>query len=508
MKTYLTVYLGSAILVFLITPIVIRIARRINAVDTHNVRKVHTRSVPRIGGVAIFISAIALIVPVLFLPNIIGNSLRFVQSKIIALLFAGGLIFLTGLVDDIKRVPAVFKLLAQFAAAMIVCSAGIQINYVVLTDSVTVNFGWLSWPLTILWIIGITNAVNLVDGLDGLAAGICVVACGVIAVFSLYFALPVMTIIMLALLGALSGFLFFNFNPAKIFMGDCGSLFLGFTIASSSVLCAAKTPTMVGLALPVLALGIPIFDTLLSMLRRFIEGRSIFSPDRSHFHHRLLALGLCHRHAVITAYTITLCAAGLGMFMLFTRNGQTIFVFVCILFLLILVFRAVGSVRLTETMAGLKHKYDLSRHKKREMQICEEVELHFRQITSFDQWWNTVCLGAAKMNFVKGSLSLTRRDGTQLTLGWDKKDDTAAPDDLVEVIVPVRDRRAGPPLRMGIQICTNGSLESVGRRVTLFGRLIEEYSLATLPQGPPIREFENHDKSPGPQKRTPVPITT
>lgn len=139
-------------------------------------------------------------------------------------------------------------------------------------------------------------------------------------------------------------------------MGDSGSLFLGFTISSSSVLCGAKTETVVGLALPFLALGIPIFDTLFSMLRRFLERRSIFSADRSHFHHRLLALGLHQRHVVIVSYALTVLAAGLGMFMLLTRSFSAIIIFVSILLLLVLAFRVAGAIQLTEAMAALKQK--------------------------------------------------------------------------------------------------------------------------------------------------------
>ncbi|MFC1738355.1 glycosyltransferase family 4 protein [Planctomycetota bacterium] len=477
MKTYLIVYFGSAILAIILTPMVIRLARRFNIVDVPNIRKVHPQPVPRIGGVSIFLSVVFLIIPVLFLPNVIGESFRSVQLKMIVLLSGAGFMFLTGLVDDIKKLSAGVKLFAQLIAAVMICSVGIRIHSVALGQSLVVNFGWFSWPVTIFWIVGITNAVNLIDGLDGLAAGICAAACGVIAILTLLFGPPVMTVLMLCLLGSLSGFLFFNFNPAKIFMGDSGSLFLGFTIASASILCAAKTETVVGLALPVLALGIPIFDTLVSMLRRFLERRSIFAPDRGHFHHRLLALGLRHRHAVIVAYSVTLAAAGLGMFMIFTRNTQTIILFVCILFLLILAFRVVGSVRLNETIAGLKRNRIISNQKKQEMKNFEEVELYFRQAKTFDEWWHAICFAADKMDFIRSSLPLINRDGTKRVLAWGKKGVDIEKQDIVEVTLPVPDRRAGSLLKLGVDVRTNGSVESVGRRIALFGRLIEEYRI-------------------------------
>jgi UDP-GlcNAc:undecaprenyl-phosphate GlcNAc-1-phosphate transferase len=482
MKTYLAVYLGSTLLALVVTPTVIRLARRFQIVDKPGIRKVHSRPIPRMGGVAIVISAMSLILAVLFLPNIIGDSFRLVSAQVTTLLAAAAFMFFVGLIDDIKGLRARTKLLAQTAAAVAVCLAGIRIDSITVTDSLVIHLGWVSWPISILWLVGLTNAVNLVDGLDGLAAGICAATCGVIAVLSLISGPAIMPVIMFSLLGALTGFLFFNFNPAKIFMGDSGSLFLGFIIASSSILCAAKTETIVGLALPVLALGIPIFDTIFSMLRRFLERRSVFAPDRGHFHHRLLALGLRQRHVVLAAYGLTLLAVGLGMFMLLTRNAQTIVLFGCILILLLLAFRAVGAVRLRETMTGLKRKYAIAHQAKREIENFQEVELHFQQAERFGQWWQAVCSAADKMGFAKSTLPLTNRDGTSRVLAWEKDQADWAAEDVVKATLTVPDRRAGSLLSLEVQVRANGSLESAGRRIALFSRLIEQHGLAQLPR--------------------------
>jgi UDP-GlcNAc:undecaprenyl-phosphate GlcNAc-1-phosphate transferase len=285
---------------------------------------------------------------------------------------------------------------------------------------------------------------------------------------------------MLALLGSLTGFLFFNFDPAKVFMGDSGSLFLGFTIASSSVLCATKIETVAGLALPILALGLPILDTLFSMLRRFLERRSLFAPDRGHFHHRLLDLGLHQRQAVITAYLVTLGATGLGMFMLYTRNAQTFIVFIGILVLLLLLFRVVGSVQLHKAISDLKQKHAISDQTKRERESFEILQLHFRQARTFDQWWQAICFAADKMGFVRGLLPIVNRDGSKRTLTWENKELTVEAGDLVNMVLPVRDRRARSNLSLEVRIQTNGSLESAGHRIALFGRLLEQYSIANL----------------------------
>ena len=484
MKTYLSVYLGSVFLALLITPVVIWLARRLTIIDVPGTRHVHAKSISNIGGVAIFLSMMCLIIPVLFLSNVIGDAFRDILPELIVLLSAGGFMFFVGLIDDIKikGLRARIKFLTQMAAAIAVCAVGIRIKSVAVADWLTLDFGWFSWPLTLLWIVGITNAVNLSDGLDGLAAGISAMACGVIAVFAVYSGQVVMAVLMLAMLGSLTGFLFFNFNPAKIFMGDCGSMFLGFTIASSSVLCSTKSPVLVGLALPVLALGIPIFDTLFSMLRRFLGRRSMFAADRGHFHHRLIDLGLKQRHVVITAYAITLLSTGLGMFMMVTRNINSLIVFGCILLLLLLLFRVVGAVRLRETIAGLQRKYTITRQIKEEVRSFESIQLLFCQVQTFNDWWQAICVAAEQLDFMRIKLPLTSRDGTIRTLTWRHDGQAPAPqDEPLKVDIPVRDRRAGPSLNLRIEVCGTGSLESAGRKVALFTRLVEEHDIVSLP---------------------------
>ena len=163
------------------TAIVIHVARRLHIVDIPGVRKIHSGPIPRIGGVAIFVSMIGLVIPVLLLPNVVGETFRLIQSKVLILLGAAGFVFLVGLVDDIKGLRVRTRLYCQLAAALVVCSAGMRIESIPVTASLTLHFGWFSWLFTLLWIMGITNAINLSDGLDGLAAGISAIACGVIA---------------------------------------------------------------------------------------------------------------------------------------------------------------------------------------------------------------------------------------------------------------------------------------------------------------------------------------
>jgi len=481
MKTYFAVFLGSTLLALLITPLMIWLARKLNAVDPPDVRTVHSKPIPRIGGVAIFLSAMPLIVTVLFLDDAVGERFRDIQVQLVALLCSAMFIFLIGLADDLKGLPARFKFLAELFAAVVLYWMRVRITNIGITDALVLHLGWWGCPLTLLWVVGITNAVNLSDGLDGLAAGIGAIACGVIALFAMYSGQVVMAVLMLALLGSLTGFLFFNFNPAKIFMGDCGSLFLGFTIAAASIICASKSSALVGLTLPMLALGIPIFDTLFSMLRRFLERRSLFAPDRSHFHHRLLDLGLKQRHVVVAIYMLTAVASGLGMFMMATRGINSLVVFLCILLILLLVFRIVGSVGLRETIAGLQKKYVITGRQIRERMCFDQAQLYFRRARTFNQWWDAVCEAAKRMDFAWVSLKTKDENGAIRTEVW--RPDVTPPPDKSEVIimnVPVRNHGEAFAMEFEIAILADGSLESASHRATLFSRLIDEHSVVAL----------------------------
>ena len=477
MRTYLSIYLGSAFLALGMTPIIIRLARKIDAVDRPGVRTVHVRPIPRVGGVALFLSTIPLIVIVLFMDNHIGQAFREARMQLIALFGSATFIFMVGLVDDLRGLPARFKFLAELLAAGSLCLAGVHISSISITDQWTLRLGLFSCPLSLLWIIGITNAVNLSDGLDGLAAGISAITCGVILMFALQSKNVIMSVFILAILGSLTSFLFFNFNPAKIFLGDCGSLFLGYTIASSSILCSMKSSALVGLALPVLALGVPIFDTLFSMLRRFLERRSIFSPDRSHFHHKLIDLGIRQRHVVLLIYVMTALAAGLGMFMMVTRDTGSWIVFFCILLLLLLAFQMVGSVKLEAILSGLHKKYEMAHQRQHEKMNFEQAQLYFQNACTFKQWWNAACEAARRMDFVWISLKTQELDGSIRTEIWRAANSPSDQSQIVILTVPINGDGLKRLHEFEIAISIDGSYESAGYRATLFNRLIDEHAM-------------------------------
>ncbi|NPV44177.1 MAG: undecaprenyl/decaprenyl-phosphate alpha-N-acetylglucosaminyl 1-phosphate transferase [Firmicutes bacterium] len=300
MKTYIYAFIFALVISYILTPFVKRLAWKAGAVDIpKDERRVHTKPIPRIGGLAIYI---AFIVTVLItLP---------VTDNIKGVIIGGTLITILGVLDDIYNLPAKIKLLGQIAAAGILVYFGIKVEWVTNPLGDMVYLGKLSIPITIFWIVGVTNTLNFIDGLDGLAAGIASIASFTLMLVALNEGLGPVVILTAALAGGAVGFLPFNFNPAKIFMGDTGAMFLGYVLAAISVMGAIKSATAIALAVPILALGLPIFDTAFAILRRAVNGHPVMKADKDHLHHRLLAIGLTQRQTVLIMYSIS---AALGM---------------------------------------------------------------------------------------------------------------------------------------------------------------------------------------------------
>jgi UDP-GlcNAc:undecaprenyl-phosphate GlcNAc-1-phosphate transferase len=482
--TYLGVFFGAGLVVQLTTPLVARVARAFNIIDQPAARKVHRAPVPRIGGVAIVLGTILATLPVLLMDNPVGQAFRRLNegsNQVVALLGAALVVFLVGLLDDVRSIPAKLRLVVLVAASLVLCSSGARIESITLSGNVMIQLGWLSWPLTILWIVAITVAINFIDGLDGLAGGIAAIVCSVLAVLAFYGGHLVMGVLMLALLGSLVGFLFFNWNPAKIFMGDCGSMFLGFMIGGSSVVCQTKAQTLVGLALPALAMGVPLFDTLLTFIRRrVLNRRSIFASERGHIHHRLLDLGLGQRVSVLLMYLVTAVMAGIGVLLLFTRNNVGMLAVIgCGLAVLLLVFRVAGASRFRETIAAL-HRNSIIAHQVRvEREHFEDVQLQMLRATTFEEWWRTVCELASRMCFERVALIQQLPDGDTTNLYvWRRTQEELKPGELVTMAIPLIEDAMEGVSGIELTISRQWSLECVGRRVTLFGRLIDEYGLA------------------------------
>lgn len=314
-------FLLAFITAFVITPHTMRLAKRVGAIDIPNDRRVNKKPMPRLGGLAVIAGFFVSVIYLLITTSIEGKINLFdgdnYYIKLIG--FFSGIIIL-GLVcyiDDVKGIPSLVKLAAQIIAAVIVVACGIRIEDISIpfTNGTVVIGGVFSYILTVCWIIGITNAINLIDGLDGLSSGVTLISClSLLMVFALNGSPLIAIVLITALAGAIVGFLPFNFSPAKTFIGDTGSNFMGFSLAIISILGVAKTYTALVLIAPIIILGMPIFDTIFAIFRRIIKGKSlkaVFKPDKGHLHHKLMSKGYSQKQAVLIMYGIT---AILGMF--------------------------------------------------------------------------------------------------------------------------------------------------------------------------------------------------
>ncbi|MDH3588316.1 MAG: undecaprenyl/decaprenyl-phosphate alpha-N-acetylglucosaminyl 1-phosphate transferase [Gammaproteobacteria bacterium] len=307
MIAILTAFLLALACALVLTPLVRDTATRLGTVEEPNTsfRKIHNGSVPRVGGVAIVIAFYVPLVGLFFVNSGTGSLFTGTSDMAVALLLGGVPIVLLGIYDDLVGAGAMEKFSIQTTVAILLYGVGFRIDAVSLPFDAVLNLGIYGFPLTIIWIVGLINALNLIDGLDGLAGGIAVFAAATIFAVAFANGNLLMMLFMAALAGAVLGFLVFNFNPATIFMGDTGSLFLGYVIAITSLQTSTKGAATVALLTPVLALGLPILDTLLAFTRRLTRGQHPFQGDREHIHHKLLDMGLSHRSAVLFLYSIS-----------------------------------------------------------------------------------------------------------------------------------------------------------------------------------------------------------
>lgn len=342
METLLLASFIACLASFILTPLARKVAFALNIVDKPDYRKVHKKAMPYLGGVAIYLGFMIGFIA-------IWKITSFTPSKFtIAYLIGAFIIVVTGVLDDKFNISPKQKLFGQLMAACVVVFYGgkmVFLNVPFISDGM-INIGWIGIPIALIWIVGITNAVNLIDGLDGLASGVSAIAC--LSIFGVSVLMGNSTIPLLSILlcGAILGFLYFNFHPAKLFMGDTGSLFLGFSLATFSLL-EFKQIALISFIVPILILVVPISDTFYAILRRFLNKQSISAPDKNHLHHRLLQLGLSHRKTVLVIYAISAVFGLLAIFLVQTK--------LWIAFLIIL--GAVIAIELFAEMIGLvNHK--------------------------------------------------------------------------------------------------------------------------------------------------------
>lgn len=304
LKNFLAAFMISIITAAIFTPVIRKISLALGIVDKPGGRKVHRQNMPTLGGVAIAAGFFAGII-VAF--KAVPGAMYTFSLKFSGLCVGSAIILILGVIDDIRPLRAKPKLFVQIIAASILIACGFTVGEVTIPFLGKVSLGFFGIIFSLLWIVGITNAINLLDGLDGLAAGVSGIASFFIFLSAVEQHDYVVAFLAFALAGACAGFLPFNFYPARIFMGNPGSMFLGFMLAAISVVSFQKSNTIITLFIPVIALGVPIIDTLLAIVRRLAKNRHIFQADKEHIHHKLLFRGESQRRVVLSLYFLSTC---------------------------------------------------------------------------------------------------------------------------------------------------------------------------------------------------------
>ncbi|MEA4816872.1 MAG: MraY family glycosyltransferase [Lachnospiraceae bacterium] len=316
---YIAAFASAFAITLLTTPLAKKISIKLGAIDYPKARGMHTKPMPRMGGIAI---VLGFMVTVLMLfPFVTGIEIK----EFVGLVIGSLIIVVLGIVDDIHNLRARVKLFAQILAALIVVLSGIRIN--VVFWPFTAALEKLSIPLTMIWIIGVTNAVNLIDGLDGLAAGVSSIAALSLMVLCILTGSEEAVMLTAAIAGSCLGFLPRNFNPAEIFMGDTGATFLGFVLSVASIIGVFKGYAVFAVIVAILCLGLPVFDTMFAMIRRIIRHKPIMQADRGHLHHRLIDRGYSQKQAVIILYGISI-SCGLVAILIALRDIKVFIVLI------------------------------------------------------------------------------------------------------------------------------------------------------------------------------------
>jgi UDP-GlcNAc:undecaprenyl-phosphate GlcNAc-1-phosphate transferase len=412
MRTAAVAFVLSLLFGALLTPIVRALARQYGVLDhARSSRKIHGRPIPRLGGIAIVLAFYVPMVGLLLFHGGVGTLFLAERQHVIGLFVGGISIALLGLYDDLRGANAWKKFLVQFAVAGLLYALGFRIEILANPFGEPITLGWVGMPFTVLWVVGVINAINLIDGLDGLAGGVALVAVVTTFLVSIQRGHPLMMLFSSALAGSILGFLFYNFNPASIFMGDTGSMFLGFVLATTAIQTNQKASTAVAVLIPGIALGLPIMDTLLAIGRRAIRGRPLFQADKEHIHHRLMALGLSHRQTVLVLYGFCVILGAAALVLTFTNSGQSALLLVVLAIVAFLFLRSLGYVRLDRMPESA-----LDRKRNRALRAAvRPLGRRLRQLRSLDEMWPLVVEAGKALGAVTISLEVTHALGTEPT---------------------------------------------------------------------------------------------
>jgi UDP-GlcNAc:undecaprenyl-phosphate GlcNAc-1-phosphate transferase len=384
MRTAAVAFLLSMLCGTVLTPLVRRLAHRFGVLDhARSSRKIHGRPIPRLGGIAIVIAFYVPLLALLIFETEVGHLFLADREHVIGLFVGGIAIAILGLYDDLRGANAWKKFAVQFLVAGLLYRLGFRIDMIGNPLGEPVALGWVSLPLTVFWIVGVINALNLIDGLDGLAGGVALVAVATTFLVALQRAHPIMMLFSSALAGSIIGFLFYNFNPASIFMGDTGSMFLGFILAATAIQTNQKASTAVAVLIPAIALGLPIMDTLLAIGRRALRGRPLFQADREHIHHRLMAAGLSQRQAVLVLYGFCV-VLGAGAFVLtYASSGQSALLLIVLAVVAFIFLRALGYMRFDRVSLSVNER----KRNRAVLAAVRPLGRRLRHIRTADEVW-------------------------------------------------------------------------------------------------------------------------
>ncbi|NOZ23701.1 MAG: undecaprenyl/decaprenyl-phosphate alpha-N-acetylglucosaminyl 1-phosphate transferase [Planctomycetes bacterium] len=473
----------------LITPWVGRVAARIGAVDEPGPRKIHTTPKPCLGGVGLYL---ACLVPVVasyllyacgngFMADAIGEDVA--QLWVITVLSGG--ILLLGVCDDIKGLGVGPKLIVEIGAALLLYSVHIRFSYITNPfGGASIALGWFSPIATVLWVVGVTNAINFLDGVDGLAAGVAAFVGLTLCVGALQAGDVLCAILALSAAGAAIGFLRYNFPPARIFMGDSGALFLGFFLATISLKALLKGTAAVSILLPMVALGVPIWDSLLAVTRRAMDGRSIFSADDGHVHHRLLKRGLSQRQVALTLYgvTVLLCTAAIAL--MFLRRAEAVLILAILGAFGYVTSRWLGTqlprLRMTGTFEG---------------NVVDRLAARLANTKDAARRWQVFCSALDVITVVSAEFIPSERDldlGEMRGKAWRVEGAKAAP---LTVPILVDGRRVGR-----FMLCWTDEREAPrglrGDMAKQLGELFVEHFGCAGAEAGPIEDSEEHGEEP------------
>lgn len=410
MTTVIGIFIISLVFSLCLTPLAKRIGIHFGAIDLPDARKIHRTEIPRTGGMAIFFSfIISIFITKFFVTTIIAkNFIIDERSKYFAIgcMIAFGI----GVIDDFKRLGPGIKFVFQVVAATIAFWGGIRIQSIGVGKFV-ISFGIISYFVTVFWFLLFINAINLIDGLDGLAGGISVFCCCMMIFLSMIRKDYWSALVFASLTGSILGFLRYNFNPASIFMGDGGSYFIGFAIAGLSILSSVKSQVSASILIPLIALGLPVFDAIFAPIRRFLVGKEMFKPDRSHIHHRLIEMGLSTKKAVLILYIITILLCCLAILVVNFRNEHIGFVLIIVGIGMIVIVQKLGyleyfgSDKIIGWFKDISDEVGFSRSRRSFLNIQMEITT----ANNLSELWEKICNALDVLKFDRADLLIASK---------------------------------------------------------------------------------------------------